>query len=255
MAEINKYTCLIVDDERTAREKLTRYVSQDSRFSILAQAKNGSEAVTLIEQHQPDLVLLDIQMPGLSGFDVIRLIKTMPRAIVFTTAFDQYAVKAFEVSALDYLLKPISNDRLQQSLDKVVTQLEVENRLCQLDLLQQLPTIRYSKKLPVRKKDTVLLLDVNQILFFRSEHRLVMVYDKQGQQYWTNDSLILLLEKLDPECFMRIHRNSILSLKSSFELKSWNSGRLKVLLPHELELVVSREYTQELKTKLGLVND
>jgi len=247
-----KFNCLIVDDERTAREKLIRYVKEDPRFEIIGQAPNGKEAITLIEKHQPQLVLLDVQMPGLSGFDVIRLVKTMPLAVVFTTAFDQYAVRAFEVAAVDYLLKPISAELLQLCLDKVATRLETEDKLSNINLLKHLPHTRHLNRIPVRKSNSVIMLDTKDILFFRSEHRLVMVYDSKGNQHWTNESLNHLLERLDPEHFIRVHRNAILNLNSQFELRSWNSGRLKISFSNELEITVSRDFTQEVKQKLSL---
>lgn len=250
MSTNKPFTCLIVDDERTARAKIQRYIGQDPRFEVINQASNGQQAIEFIETLHPDLVFLDVQMPGLSGFDVLRLLKNTSPAIVFTTAFEQYAISAFDVSALDYLLKPITATRFQQCLDKVTLQLEKEIKLKNHQLLDSVAPINQAIRLPVRKANSIIFLNLEDILFIRSEERLVRVYDKEGTPYWTNETLNQLEKRLNKSHFLRIHRNSLLNTNSKFELKKWDSGRLKIIFKQDLELVVSREYTAKVKETL-----
>lgn len=248
---------LIIDDEAPARLKLQRLVEQDNRFSVLALAKNGLEALDKIAELQPDLLLLDIQMPGMTGFDVLRLMDTASPAIIFTTAFDEYAVKAFEVSAIDYLLKPITESRLTQALDKVanachsaVLQTNWDKKVD--DVLNKLKHKEYVKRLAVRHLKRVHLLSVSDISHIVSEHRLIHVYAKNGDKFWTNENLSQLAARLDPNHFMRVHRSTIINLSSKFEIETIDSGRLKLHFSNEQILFVSREHSHKLKQSLGL---
>jgi len=238
---------LIIDDEMPARQKLQNFVENDQRFKLIGQAKNGQEALNKITELRPDLLLLDIQMPGMTGFDVLRLMDKSSPAIIFTTAYDEYAVQAFEVSAIDYLLKPISEQRLQQALDKVVklTSVNWDDKVSQV--LNHLHHKKYIKTLAVRHLQRVSLLKVEEICFIISEHRLINVYNNENQRYWTNENLIQLESRLDPELFMRIHRNAIINLTANFEIQTWDSGRLKLHFEDKQTLTVSREYAKKLK--------
>jgi len=242
---------LIIDDEMPARQKLQIFVENDPRFTVIGQAKNGQEALDKISELKPDLLLLDIQMPGMTGFDVLRLMDKSSPAIIFTTAYDKYAVQAFEVSAIDYLLKPISKQRLQQALEKV-TSLPTPNwdkRITQV--LTELEHKEYIKTLPVRHLQRVSLLKVEEISFIISEHRLINVYNNNNQRFWTNESLTQLESRLNPEQFIRIHRNAIINLNAVFEIQTWDSGRLKLHFTDDRELIVSREYAKKLRVHLN----
>jgi len=242
---------LIIDDEMPARQKLQIFVENDPRFTVIGQAKNGQEALDQIAALKPDLLLLDIQMPGMTGFDVLRLMDKSSPAIIFTTAYDKYAVQAFEVSAIDYLLKPISKQRLQQALEKV-TSLPTPNwdkRITQV--LTELEHKEYIKTLPVRHLQRVSLLKVEEISFIISEHRLINVYNNNNQRFWTNESLTQLESRLNPEQFIRIHRNAIINLNAVFEIQTWDSGRLKLHFTDDRELIVSREYAKKLRVHLN----
>jgi len=242
---------LIIDDEMPARQKLQIFVENDPRFTVIGQAKNGQEALDKISELKPDLLLLDIQMPGMTGFDVLRLMDKSSPAIIFTTAYDEYAVQAFEVSAIDYLLKPISKQRLQQALEKV-TSLPTPNwdkRITQV--LTELEHKEYIKTLPVRHLQRVSLLKVEEISFIISEHRLINVYNNNNQRFWTNENLTQLESRLNPEQFIRIHRNAIINLNANFEIQTWDSGRLKLHFTDDRELIVSREYAKKLRVHLN----
>lgn len=240
-------TVLIVDDEAPARKKLATYLAKDSRFKIVAEAKNGQEAIIIINQYAPQLLLLDIQMPGLTGFDVLRLMDNQDCAVIFTTAYDEYAVDAFEVSATDYLLKPINEDRFFQALDKVIHGLEQDWRAKISTVLHNLKIPGYISRLSVRHGQLTKLLNVSDIKVIRTEHRLVNVIDCKGGCYWTNEKLSDLQRRLDPTLFARVHRSAIINLAAEFDVASHNSGRLKILYQDGMEVMVSREYSSAFK--------
>jgi len=241
---------LIVDDEAPARAKLQQYVEKDKRFIVVGQAKNGQEALNKISELQPQLILLDIQMPGMTGFDVLRLIETGSPAIIFTTAYDEYAVQAFEVSAIDYLLKPISEQRLQQALNKVIplAQSNWDEKID--DVLTNVAHKEYAKRLAVRHLNRVSLINTEDIAYIVSEHRLITIYNHDNERFWTNENLSQLETRLDPEYFMRIRRGAIINLSAQFEMETWDSGRLKVHFKSGRELIVSREHASNLRERL-----
>jgi two-component system LytT family response regulator len=247
-----KITVLIIDDESPAREKLRRYVGTDPRFEVVEEARNGQEAIAKIGCLRPQLVLLDIQMPGMSGFDVLRLIDTVKPAVIFTTAFDEYAVKAFDVAAVDYLLKPINQDRLQQALNKVSDLMEQnwDNKIAAV--LQHLPQENYLDRLAVRHSRRVQIINVNDIALIHSEHRLINIYTHLNERYWTNENLTELEKRLNPQSFMRIHRSSLINLQAKFEIEVWDSGRLRLHFNNDKVAVVSREYSVKLRQRLNI---
>ena len=244
-------TVLIVDDEAPARHKLTSYLEKDKRFSLVAEAKNGQQAILDINNHKPQLILLDIQMPGLSGFDVLRLMDPQNIAVIFTTAYDEYAVEAFDVSAIDYLLKPISEERFRKALDKVFTTLSQNWQLKISTVLQSLKSSSFINRLSVRHAQLTKIMQVDDIKIIHSENRLVTVLDNYGGTFWTNEKLSDLERRLNPQKFMRVHRSTIINLATDFEVSPHNSGRVKVVYIGGLEVVVSREYTSKFKKWLS----
>lgn len=236
-------TVIIVDDEAPARDKLRRYLEKDKRFEIVAEAKNGQEAVSEINNRKPQLLLLDIQMPGLSGFDVLRLMDTQNVAVIFTTAYDQYAVEAFDVSAIDYLLKPIGENRLAKALEKVSQSITQDWQDKISTVLQNLKSNSFIKRLSVRHGQLTKIMKVEDIKLIHSEHRLVTVYGTSEGRFWTNEKLSDLERRLNPDHFMRVHRSTIINLTSEFDVKPWNSGRVKIIYDENIEVIVSREYT------------
>ncbi|WP_444993827.1 LytR/AlgR family response regulator transcription factor [Aliikangiella sp. IMCC44359] len=247
-----KISVLIVDDEAAAREKLQRYVDLDNRFDVIGQAGNGQEAIDKITRFQPEVLLLDIQMPGMSGFDVLRLKDGSNTAVIFTTAYDEYAVKAFEVSAVDYILKPISESRLKQALDKVSKHLKLNWNEKINSVLDNLPQKNYIQQIAVRQAKRIKLLKIEDINFIRSEHRLINIYSADGERFWTNESLTQLESRLDPKRFMRVHRSSLVNLDADFDIEIWDSGRLKIHFSDGNHLVVSRENAERLRDRLKI---
>lgn len=241
---------LIVDDEAAARERMCRLISQHVTLELVGEAKNGPEAVEQIETLRPDLVFLDVQMPAMDGFDVLRQLSadTMPE-VVFVTAFNHYAVEAFDVAAVDYLLKPVSDERFAQALDRIAQSKE-GNAAAMASVLETRPT-EYTRQLPVRYLKRVKLLNVEDISHIVSEHRVVNIYSREGESYWTNETLDRLECRLDPAQFFRSHRSSILNLQAEFELELWEDGRLKVHFQNGGGLIVARGPAKEIRSRLN----
>ncbi len=232
---------LIVDDEFAARQRIKKLVKVQPNFELLGEAGDGPTAVEKIEALCPDLVFLDVQMPAMNGFEVLRQLsdEDMP-AVVFVTAF--------EVSAIDYLLKPVSAERFQQGIKRIDKLMDSSPNALQnlLDMENQ----GYVKQLPVRFLKRVKLLNVDDISHIISEHRLVNVYSRSGERFWTNETLDRLQDRLDPSQFCRTHRSSILNLSAEFELEYWEDGRLKVHFPSGDFLTVARDPAKEIRSRL-----
>lgn len=245
---------ILVEDEEPAMKLLQRYLKKDSRFDIVGSAYDGESAVSMITNFRPDVVFLDIQLPDMSGFDVLRLLeKPLSPLVIFVTAFDQYAVKAFEVHAIDYLLKPVESKRFEKTLSRISKLLASDNNQELSNNIQKaidfVDTGTYVHKIPVKKLNNVRMLPVNEISHIVSEHRLVQIYTRKLDKYWTNETLEQLFNRLNPKDFFRIHRSSILNLNVDFEVENWSDGRLRLHLPNDIKLFVSRNIAPNFKHK------
>jgi DNA-binding LytR/AlgR family response regulator len=247
---------IIVDDEPLARERLRYMLAALSDVTIVAEADGGLDAVVKIEEHKPDLLLLDVQMPELDGFGVLRMIELekMP-LVIFVTAYDEYAVEAFEVSAVDYLLKPIRRQRLELALTKAREKLAQQGQAAeQLTALRQILTRRpnsYLQRLPVRSQNRILILPVEQIVALKIEQGLLFVTTADGE-YWTKYTTFTELENLlDPGIFMRIHRQVMVNITHVREVSEFDkhSARLKLTAGHQV--TVSRSHIKKLRQTLS----
>lgn len=245
---------LIVDDEKLARDRLTAFLKEVPGVAVVGQAKNGVEAVRLIESLDPDLVFLDVQMPGLDGFGVLQSISRSPK-VIFATAFDEYAIKAFEVHAVDYLLKPISRARLEDSVRRVEGRLEKRNG-DSVDLRELLSRLdererRHLHHVPVHRGKQILIMPVDDVLWFEVEYRLVHAH-VEGDRYMTNFTLKQLEERLDPEIFFRAHKSRLVNLEKVKAIVPWFGGRFKLVMRDraESEVELSRIQARALRTRL-----
>jgi DNA-binding LytR/AlgR family response regulator len=253
-------TTLVVDDEKPARQRLRHLLAKDKRVELVGDASNGVEAVELVQQLQPRLMLLDIQMPGMDGFEVVRML-THPPLVVFTTAFDEYAVKAFEIHALDYLLKPIPEKRLRAAIDRALqewTLIEGGGQSgWQARLLAAVnaiaPASRGIRRVPIRQGERIRLLDLQEVKWFYVEDKLVSLVSDGGAMQTQFTTIQELERKLDPERFFRIHRGVVVNLGHIREIRPWFSGALKLVMDDakSTELDVSREQARKLKQVIG----
>jgi len=256
-------SAVIVDDEQLARDELAYLLKGVGDIDVIAQGKNGVEAVNLIREHNPDLVFLDVQMPGLDGFCVIKklLDKKVPLPkIVFATAFDQYAVKAFEVNAVDYLLKPFDKKRVAQSVEKARAKIEstggstgkLENLVRMLE--SQKPQ---SSKILLKSLGRLFLVDQKDICYASIEDGVISVITSgaAGMEGQSNcRTLEELLDSLDPNLFWRAHRSYLVNINRIKEVVPWfkSSYQLRMDDKKQTEIPVSRAQTKRLRELFGL---
>jgi two-component system LytT family response regulator len=243
---------LIVDDEQPARERLKRLLDDTEGAEVIGEAADGHQAVVLIEQEQPDIVLLDIQMPGLDGFGVIDALEEPP-PIVFVTAYDEYAIHAFEVNALDYLLKPFSKERLKQAIRRAQEELaegpDFASRLA--PLLENLSSQgHYLTRLAVRDHDRIRVLNVDKADWFGIENEQTFVH-VGSKAYLIRRTLADLNARLDPARFFRAHRSAIVNLDQVKEIIPWFKGSHKLRLTTGAEVDLSRARARALRRILN----
>jgi two-component system LytT family response regulator len=242
---------LIVDDEAPARDRLRRYLANFEGVQVIGEAGDGVQAVEIIEAQSPDLVLLDIQMPALDGFGVIEALEDPP-AIIFVTAYDEYAIQAFEVHALDYLLKPFSRERLATAIDRAQESLAAkQDPSAQLGpLLESLAAEgRYMTRLAVRDRDCIRVLDADEVDWIGIEDEQVMVHVRE-QAYPIRRTLAELEARLDPHRFFRAHRSAIVNLDRVQEIIPWFKGGHILRLTTGAEVDLSRAQARALRKML-----
>ncbi|HEY3668241.1 MAG TPA: LytTR family DNA-binding domain-containing protein [Polyangiaceae bacterium] len=242
---------LVVDDEEPARRLLAEYLRARSGWRVVAEAKNGLEALQLAKEHQPDLLLLDVQMPKLDGFEVLGLLAPEV-AVIFTTAFNAYAVRAFEVHAVDYLLKPFSAERLAQALTRA------EKRLGELRSLAAPELARaarspgsYLERLVIRDGAEIRIIAVPAIDFVRGQDDYVEV-SHDARSSLTQQTLQSLEASLDPRQFVRVHRSYLLNVGRVARIEPWGQGSKMAILHDGRTVPISRAGEARLRTALGL---
>lgn len=238
---------LIVDDEAPARIRLRQMLASHGDLEVVGEAETGTQAMELAGQLKPDVILLDIQMPGSSGIDVAACLAEPRPRVIFCTAYDQHAVDAFEVNAVDYLLKPISRVRLAQALDRVRS-LDA-TRESSLDR-----TVRSQRTGParflVRNAAHYTVVGESRVLYFASEEGLTRLV-ADGAQYWMDPTLNELEQRLDPARFFRISRAALINLNAVAEVFPFPGGSGEVLLKNGQRLEVSRRRYRDLLDALG----
>jgi len=243
---------LIVDDEAPARERLKRLLADVEGVELVGEAADGLQAVEMIEGLGPDLVLLDIQMPGLDGFEVIEALEDPP-PIIFVTAYDEYAIRAFEVNALDYLLKPYTRVRLEQAVRRAEAALdEGEAFAARLEpLLESLAALgHYLTRLAVWDRDRIRVLDVDRVDWIGTEGEEVVAHVGEDA-YPVRRNLAELAARLDPATFFRAHRSAIVNLDRVQEVIPWFKGSHKLRLTTGAEVDLSRRRARALREILG----
>ena len=254
---------VIVDDEQLARDELAFLLKNIGDIDVVAQGKNGIEAVNLIREHNPDLVFLDVQMPGLDGFGVIKKLidKKLPLPkIVFSTAFDQYAVRAFEVNAIDYLLKPFDRKRVAQSVEKARATREAGNSSSEnLDTLVRMLESQkpQASRILLKSGGRLILINQRDICFASIEDGIITVATAgpNGMEGQSNcRTLEELLDSLDPNLFWRAHRSYLVNVNRIKEVVPWfkSSYQLRMDDKKQTEVPVSRAQTKRLRELFGL---
>lgn len=257
---------LLVDDEPLAREGLRLLLSTDPEVRVVGEAGNGPEAVRLIREQRPDLVLLDVQMPELNGFEVLsHLGPGEVPAVIFVTAYDRYALRAFDIHALDYLLKPFRDDRFHDAVGRAKAQIRLRRMS---DLSQRLMSVLstygerditpppatapappaapepWVRRLAIRDTGRVVFLDVEEIEYIEAADYYVQIH-AGGKAYLHRETMQSLEARLDPERFMRIHRSAIVNSRRIRELRSEGRRELVVVLTGGAELRVARSHREK----------
>jgi DNA-binding LytR/AlgR family response regulator len=259
-------TALIIDDEPLARQELQYLLERAGGVEVLAQGTNGIEAVELIREYKPDVVFLDVQMPGLDGFAVLKKLldrKVPMPQVVFATAFNQYAVRAFEVNAVDYLLKPFDRKRVMQTIEKAMARRAAPAESAsdaKLDALLRLVEEQthvpksQSGKVIVRAQSRLLLVDQSEICFASIEGGTISVVTRTVEGHSNCRTLEELTDQLDPETFWRAHRSFVVNIQHIGEVVPWfkSSYQLRMDDPQKTEIPVSRAQTKRLRELFNL---
>ncbi|WP_439474980.1 LytR/AlgR family response regulator transcription factor [Algoriphagus formosus] len=238
---------LIIDDEPLAAGIVEEFLRSDSRFEILEICQDGFEGLKAIQKYQPNLIFLDVQMPKITGFEMLELLDEPP-AVIFTTAFDEYALAAFDAKAIDYLLKPFSKSRFQQALNRFLERYEVEQG-GQNSAISSLA--EKSQRLVVRVKNEIKIIPVDQVSYFEAADDYVNIVTESGA-FLKKMTMKSLEEALSPDRFARIHRSYILNLNEVTRIEPYEKDSYLVFLRNGKKLPVSKTGYSRLRQVLGI---
>ncbi len=246
---------LIVDDEVLAREKMLSLLQLVPDVEVVGQCSNGLEVIQFLQQHTCDLIFLDIQMPEMNGFEVLQHLQfTSLPYIVFVTAYDQYALQAFEVHALDYLLKPFDRERLGQTLQRVRQQIAQDREISQqkklLQLMQNLPpTKSYLERMVIKEAGKVFFVKTDEIACIEAAGNYLKLYT-QNSNHLIRETMQKILNKLDPQIFIRIHRSWIINLEHIRSMEAYGNNEYVIYLNNDQIVHSGRSYYDQIKPLL-----
>ncbi len=245
-----KLRTIIVEDEELARNLMKKFLSDIESIEIIAECENGFEGVKMINELKPDLVFLDIQMPKITGFEMLELLEHKPQ-IIFATAYDQYALKAFEYNAADYLLKPYSKDRLVEAVAKVEERMQTEGRESDVaEKVSDFPREGYLDRVVVKDRHKIHIAPVDAIRYIESMDDYVMIYTTEGR--WMKQKTMKYFEtSLNPNDFVRIHRSYIVKVNEISEIQQYEKESYVVILHDKTKLKVSKTGYKNLKDILN----
>jgi two-component system LytT family response regulator len=244
---------LIVDDEPIARRVLREALEMFPEVAVIGEAENGKDALRKIRELRPDLVFLDLQMPILSGFEVVRSLEPPLPIVVVVTAFDQHAIEAFEAGAVDYLLKPVKEDRLAKALDRArklqSDPVEIAKSVAQITATYGAAGAPANRKIVGRSGDEYYLLDADEVLAFQAEREIVWIITAK-QRLMATQSLRTIQDRLGEPQFQRVHRNAIVNVNHIRKMSSLSSQRWLITLSNALQLVVSKRQAHNIRQVL-----
>lgn len=240
---MKKIKAVIVEDSRLARNELKELIKSHTEIEIIGEAENVDEGFELINKIQPDLLFLDINMPEKDGFELLKMLDNVPITI-FTTAFDEYAIKSFEYNALDYLLKPINAKRFSQAIEKVKKNLQEKE-------IKSHRKLALSNQIFIKEGEKCWLVKIEDIYLFEVDGNYTKVFFKQEKAI-ISKSLNQIEVKLPEEFFFRANRNQIINIQYVNQIDPWFSGNLLVHLPKEIKVEISRRQSSAFKEKLSL---
>ena len=245
---------IVIEDEKPARERLTGFISENPGLELIAVCETGKEAVNVINTLQPEIIFLDIQLPDISGLDVLKVISHQP-LVIFTTAYDTYALDAFRNNAVDFLLKPFSKEQflkaVEKAVEKIKSTLPVNNDFRKLMHIIR-PQTEYLARIPAKIGEKIHILPVNEIYYFLSKDKVVFAFLK-NTSFIINFTLDELQSRLDNEHFIRIHRSTIVNFNFVHTIEPLGAGTYMIRMRDQdkTELQISRNAAKEIREKMG----
>jgi len=242
---------LIVDDEPIARRVLREQLDLFPEIAVVGEAENGQDALEKIADVSPELVFLDLQMPVMGGFEVVRKLSGTPGPIiVIVTAFDQHAIQAFEAGAIDYLLKPVRETRLQKAIERAQSlrdhPIEIANEIARIAAAAEEPNPSRGRKIVGRSGSEYVLLDLDEVLAFQAEGEIVWIISAK-QRLMSTQSLRALQERFQDQQFQRVHRNAIVNVNHVRKMSALTSQRWLITLSNSLQITVSKRQAHSIR--------
>jgi len=248
---MNKIKVLIVDDEKLARDIVKRYLVQNENIELLGECSNGFEGIKSINEHKPDIIFLDIQMPKITGFEMLELLDHQPE-IIFTTAFDQYAIKAFEVNATDYLLKPFSLERFNEALNKAIEKVK-SSQLVNRDYSNLLSTVHqnveFLDRIVVKANQKIVIIPTDAIIFLEAQDDYVMIHSELGK-HLKKQTMKYYEEHLNSSTFFRVHRSNIININYVKQMELFEKESYQISMKNGAKIPVSRSGYGKIKELL-----
>jgi two-component system LytT family response regulator len=245
---MNKIRAIIIDDEKLARSVIRNYLKENTEIELIDECSNGFEGIKKINELKPDLIFLDIQMPKISGFEMLELIDRPP-VIIFTTAFDQFALKAFEVNAADYLLKPFSQDRFKEGLNKALLRLKDKSgnsAAIKKLIVENEQKIEFLERIVIKDGPKISVVQVNDIKYLEAQDDYIMIYSGEGK-FLKQKTMKYFEEHLNSADFVRIHRSYIASVKRIKKIELLEKENYQIILEDKTALPVSKSGYDKIK--------
>lgn len=240
---------ILIDDEPLARSILIEYLKAFPQIEVVKECKDGFDAIKAINEHQPDLIFLDIQMPKLSGFELLEILENPP-AVIFTTAFEEYALKAFEQHAVDYLLKPISKSRFAKAIDKYLENPSVQKDNTKKLIENRENSVSFLERVLIKTGSTLKIIPTNSIIYLGADDDYVNVHTQEGS-FLNNKTLTYFEKNLDPTNFVRVHRSFIIQIDQIKRIEPYEKDSYRAILKNEARINVSKTGYPKLMKALG----
>lgn len=243
---------LLIEDELNSMERLRGLLAGHAEVEVVGEAQDGLQAIEMIDELKPELIFLDIQMPGAGGFEVLERITHRPM-VIFMTAYDEFAVKAFDANAIDYILKPSTTTRVAEAVQRAIDRRRVIDDQLLATLRASIDRAGFLRRFAVSRGDEILIIPESDVYFFRAEDKCVLLCT-HNEKHFFDMTLKELESRLDPEVFLRIHKSHIVSLDKVRKMQRWFHGDLVVQVEdaEQTELKVGRSYREELRIRLNL---
>ncbi|MBZ0098638.1 MAG: LytTR family DNA-binding domain-containing protein [Taibaiella sp.] len=243
------YKVILIDDEPLARQLLSSLLKAYGQFNVVCECGDGFEGFKAIQEHQPDLVFLDVQMPRLNGFEMLELVDEPP-AVIFSTAFDEYAMKAFEANAVDYLLKPVTKERFDKAVQKFMQQTSTDTAGTLKNLAEEKVYEGYQHRIVVKDNGVIRIIPADDILYIEASDDYIRIFTKDGR-YLKKTTLTRVENSFDPGKFVRVHRSYIIPVSRLARIEPYEKDSHIALLQSGAKIPVSKSGLEKLKKVLG----